>query len=111
MAPYCPEIDLYGTKDLGKIKNDYILTSKESINPIRSYSNRLKPHEMSILYDFPGDSFSLTETIKAVQKQKKLKFIVNQDHSHEYPFLSFKELLLLLFKKIVRRLVGAFKFR
>jgi len=56
------ELDLYGTKDPGQIKSSFVITSKASSNPIKRYRRALKPHEMNVIMELPGDDLCLSKT-------------------------------------------------
>lgn len=52
-------VDLYGMR-YGKIKKRYLLSSKKlDYTIIKSWGNKLRPHELNIMYDIEGDSFFL----------------------------------------------------
>jgi len=56
------ELDLYGTKDLHKIKSAYLVTSRPSANPVMGFKRALKPHEMNVICNLEGKDFSLSRT-------------------------------------------------
>ncbi len=53
------ELDLYGSKEIEKIKTPFVITSRPCNNPIKGYRRALKPHEMNVLLDLEGSDFSL----------------------------------------------------
>ena len=59
LAEYDITMDLYGTKDLEAISSSYVITLKDSSNPVRSFRRAMKPHEMNILFDLQGGDFHL----------------------------------------------------
>ena len=62
LTKYEFEVDLLGSKPLGKVGSPYLLTSKESISPIKSYGLELLPIELNIAYNLDGTHLSLTKT-------------------------------------------------
>ena len=51
--------DLYSSKKTDRLKPEFILTSKQSINPIKSFSSSLFPLETNIIADLKGNSIGL----------------------------------------------------
>lgn len=60
------EMDLYGLKDLQSVKKPYIITSKQTYNPVRGFMRALKPHEMNVILDLEGNDLSLCRTGEAL---------------------------------------------
>ncbi|MBN1187062.1 MAG: hypothetical protein JXB49_32590 [Bacteroidales bacterium] len=58
---YSFELDLYGTKDLEKIKKPYLITSRPSVRPIQGFKRALKPHDLNIILNLEGKDFVLSE--------------------------------------------------
>ncbi len=56
------ELDLYGTKDPRDIKSSFVITSKPSSNPIKGFKRALKPHDMNIIMELPGEDICLSKT-------------------------------------------------
>jgi hypothetical protein len=63
---FCPdlanfdfELDLYGHKELSRIRSSHIITSRPVKNCIRSFMRALKPHEMNILLELSGKDLKL----------------------------------------------------
>jgi len=59
LGDYEFETDLYGLKDADVIHTPYVLTSKSTSKAVRSYRRSLKPHEMNIILNLPGDDLAL----------------------------------------------------
>ncbi len=55
------EVDFYGQKDLSALTSEYLLTSRSSENPIRSYGKRLKPVELNVVCEIEGEDIRLGE--------------------------------------------------
>lgn len=53
------ELDLYDLKDIQSVKSPYLITSKLTDKPVRGFQRALKPHEMNIILNLPGDDFFL----------------------------------------------------
>ena len=52
---------LLSPKDLTKVKTDYILTTKTVTTSIRSFARKLKPHELNIIQNIPGNEIRLAK--------------------------------------------------
>lgn len=52
-------VDLYGTKSMGQINEDYILTSRKCQNPEMSFGLNLKPPELNMVYKIQGEKLFL----------------------------------------------------
>jgi hypothetical protein len=59
LAEYDFESDLYGMKSGEEPGKDLFLSSRKCSAPIRTFGREMKPHEMNILAEIPGDYFSL----------------------------------------------------
>ncbi len=68
------ECDLYGTKNLEKVKSEYIITLRNTIQKVESYALRMIPHELNLALALKGDFFNLTKVkdCSNIQIQKKL---------------------------------------
>jgi len=55
------ESDFYGTKDLGKVKTEYLLSIRECTQPILSYSIDFVPQELSVILSCEGKFFHLAK--------------------------------------------------
>ena len=74
LAEYDVEFDFYGTKNLTKVESEYLMTIRDSANPIKSYSLELIPSELNVAFELTGDFFHLTKVTdcKAIASRKKL---------------------------------------
>ena len=74
------ECDFYGTKAIANIDSEYLLSIKECSHSLISFSLSLVPQELNIVYDLPGNCFSLGKTkdfkqAKAANKITQLKYL------------------------------------
>jgi hypothetical protein len=53
------EVDLYGMKSQEDTSKEFFLSSRKCSSPLRTFGREMKPHEMNILADIPGDYFTL----------------------------------------------------
>ncbi|MDJ0898435.1 MAG: glycosyltransferase [Xenococcus sp. MO_188.B8] len=83
LAEYALEFDFYGTKNLTKIKSEYLMTIRDSSNPIKSYPLELIPSELNVVFDLTGEFFNFTKVTdcRAIAPRKKLAQYVNL---HQY---------------------------
>jgi len=63
---YCPdlseysfELDLYAIKNLEQVTVPYLITIRPSRNFIKGYRRALKPHEMNVILNLPGEDIRL----------------------------------------------------
>lgn len=103
---YSFEMDLYGMKNLAKVRSPYIITSRPTEKPLVSFKRALKPHEMNIIFDLAGNDFCLCETknVKNIKK-KRLKKIA------DYQYYYYKELpsIKLLIYNFISTKLGILK--
>jgi glycosyltransferase involved in cell wall biosynthesis len=59
LAKYDFEVDLYGMKSGEDSRKDLFLSSRKCSKPFMSFGREMKPQEMNIVADIPGDYFSL----------------------------------------------------
>ena len=71
---YNYEVDLYGVKPLKNISAEYLLTTKQSRSPVKSFSMGLKPHEANIIENIEGSDIVLS----------KAQDIMNQENSYRF---------------------------
>jgi len=62
LQDYDFEVDLYGMKNKGNLKHNYVLTSQKSNECIKSYGREIKPHEVNIFDEIPGQELYLCTT-------------------------------------------------
>jgi hypothetical protein len=55
LAEYSFTMDLYGMKDLSKVKTPYVITSRPVKDQLWGYQRALKPHDMNVLFGLKGD--------------------------------------------------------
>jgi hypothetical protein len=56
------EVDFYAQKKLDQIDTEYMLTSRQAIDPILTYGKELKPIELNVACDIKGSKISLAKT-------------------------------------------------
>jgi hypothetical protein len=67
------ETDLYGMKDMSKIRKPYIITSRPVIKYLWSYARALKPHDMNIILDLEGHDLFFTRNEDVIPVENKPK--------------------------------------
>ncbi len=53
------EVDLYGMKSGDLNQKEMFLSSRKCSGPFKTFGREMKPHEMNVIEDIPGDYFSL----------------------------------------------------
>ncbi|CAG0940660.1 hypothetical protein ANRL1_00236 [Anaerolineae bacterium] len=62
LRDYDYSVDLYATKSRRNIFTEYVLTSRRSRAPIRSFGKAMFPHEMNVIENIPGSEIVLCKT-------------------------------------------------
>ncbi len=66
LNPKLPELDFecdfYGTKTINNVRANYLLSIKECSQPLLNYGLSLIPQELNVVFELPGNCFSLGET-------------------------------------------------
>jgi len=99
------EVDLYGTKELNKIRSKYIMTSRLSTKPILQYGCELKPMEMNIIHNIEGNFFSFSELKNVKPYKSRLLSSFKFLFPYFYRDVFLMEIIALLYHKII----GCFK--
>lgn len=83
LTKYNLEFDFYGTKNLTKIKSEYLITIRDSTDPIKSYPLELLPSELNLVFELTGNFFHLTKVTdcRAIAERKKIAQYINL---HQY---------------------------
>ena len=76
------ECDFYGTKAIADIDSEYLLSIKECSGELASFSLSLVPQELNIVYDLPGNCFSLGKT-KDFKQTKTANKIIQLKYLHK----------------------------
>jgi hypothetical protein len=63
------ELDLYGHKEISKIKSPFVITSRPVKKYITGYQRSLKPHDSNIIFDLKGNEFFLCEKSDILEKK------------------------------------------
>lgn len=74
------ECDFYGTKAIADLDSEYLISIKECSQTLTSFPLSLIPQELNIIYDLPGNCFSLGKTkdfkqAKTANKITQLKYL------------------------------------
>lgn len=64
-------LNLYSEKKLSMIDTEYVISPIASQKPILSFGRKLKPHELNVIYEVPGQDFFLSRTEDLRIKEKK----------------------------------------
>jgi hypothetical protein len=84
LAAYSFEVDLYGVKPLQNIKREYVLTSRDSQNPVLLFGRKMVPHECNVVENVSGLDISLSEK-KHVSSQPLAFSTKNMVYFHRLP--------------------------
>ena len=99
-------VDIYGHKIPDKIREDHILTTKRSRAYLHSYAREMKPHEMNVILNIPGNEIVLCrkdDLMPEPGKERILKFVSGFNYFYRTT-LTFREVLIFLKYKIYKNL-------
>jgi hypothetical protein len=106
LVEYPFEMDLYGTKEIESFSSSMVITLKNGSNPIRSYKRALKPHEMNIIFDLPGEDFHLYNKEDILpEKGKHIRRVDNYKYFYSRNILGWKAQLYNYYLKLKYRIL------
>ncbi len=76
LSPFDFDVDLNGLKSLKKIKAPFVLTCKYGTNPIIEFGLNLKPIELNVIENIPGNLLKL-ESKKTLSNENLFKNLAN----------------------------------
>lgn len=98
-------VDLYGIRDLSVCDADQLLlTVRPCSESVRSYGLRLKPREINVELNVPGDKIFLTKR-KHLVDMNALKAI-EREFYYDKKWLGLKTMILLLLNVGINRVLG-----
>jgi hypothetical protein len=110
-------VDLYGMKPVSHVQSRYILTIRQVAEPILTFGREMKPHEMNVIRNIPGNDILLAATRNCPDPpylRKLLKVHEKQELAYRYPMREYhfgKEKLITTEKKTERSISPGFFFR
>ena len=106
-------VDLFGTKNPAQVSTPYMLTVKPAKSPIASFGLRMRPRELNVLLDIPGDDIVLARTEDVAKRESKLR-IGYREHYYSYSHLKVYQMAAAIFAKALtrtRRMMATGRFR
>ena len=100
LAQYDYVVDLWGLKNLDLYEEGYVLTQKESKNPVLQFAGELKPFEMNVAQNLPGEDIRLVKKEDVMEKEQR-----EPAHLYDYFYshLPIKALGRLLKRRVQKR--------
>lgn len=98
LKTYDFEMDLNGTKDLSKVKAEYVITSVKPNQYEISYGFEMRPQELNIMYAIEGNHFYLVKCDylkKDRNSQKRLRNMFN--YHYRFKLSKIQQLKLVFF--------------
>ena len=83
------EFDLNGSKELSKIKSEYLVSAKKCSDPIFLFASDLLPQELNIIYKIQGDFYALGKTID-FEKNSSIEKVVTRNENFIPSLLRFR---------------------
>jgi hypothetical protein len=77
LAEFSFEMDLYGLKDVQQVKTPYIITSRPAKSYLTGYLRALKPHDMNVLLNIPGNDLRLCRKDDIIAEKNKYKRVLS----------------------------------
>lgn len=101
-------VNLYGHKEISSLKKEYIISKTKSINCVKSFELRLKPHDMNLLFNRDGEGVYLCKKQDLAPEKEYVRFI--NDFIYFYRgnllgkelFYFFKQKFFAKLKKVIR---------
>ena len=106
-------VDLFEAKDPSQVSAPYMLTVRPAKNPIVSFGLHLRPRELNVLFNVPGDAIVLARTEDVSQQRSKVR-IGYREHYYSYSHLKVYQLATAIFAKAygrARRMIATGMFR
>ncbi len=99
LKTYDFELDLNGTKDLSRIKSEYVITSVKPEQYELSYGLEMRPQELNIIYQIEGDHFYLAKTDQLKKDRNKQKRLRDKlSYHYRFKLSKVQQLRLVLFR-------------
>ncbi len=100
-------VDLYGHKNIGKINEDFLLTTKKCTSYVLGFARSLKPHEMNVIFDIQGEEIFLAnkkDITPMTRNERAAKFISDFNYFYRATFI-MSELMMIFRYKIYNYLL------
>ncbi|MEN8249992.1 MAG: hypothetical protein ABFS32_13750 [Bacteroidota bacterium] len=99
------ELDLYGVKDMASLNVPYVITTKPCSSHERGYRRALKPHEMNLIFELPGDDIHLAkkEDVQRVRNRHS-RTIDNFKYYYTRNILGWKVQMYNYYLKLMERI-------
>lgn len=101
------DFDLYGLKQRRDLNAEYVITSKEVSNSIKTFGGGLKPNELNIIRGVPGDVYSLAR-VEDVDLSGKSLASSYREYSHNFPIPGIRLNLKCLSIRLAEKIRGCF---
>jgi len=88
------EMDLYGLKNLNKVRTSYLITSRPVKQFAIGYKRALKPHEMNVIFDLRGDDIRLCRKEDIIIAEKTYDEMIAEYKFHYYKSLTGWKMLI-----------------
>ena len=99
LKKYDIELDLNGSKDLSKIKSEYVITAVKPNKYEASYGLEMRPHELNIIYQIEGDHFYLAKTNQLkTDDNKQQRFNEKFNYHYRYKLTKTQQFKIFLYK-------------
>lgn len=99
MATVDVELDLHGTKDFKKMQAEYVLTPVAAASAVATYGYEMRPQELNIVYNVPGNHFHLARVKDVVDSPRSTAHFYTQFFYHNRFKLTWKQRFNIFLKK------------
>lgn len=98
-------VDLHGTRSLANIPAEYVLTTQEMRNPLRTFGDELRPLLANVIYNQPGDALAFGRTADLdLRWQARLRAASRRHAYHTRRHVGFRQKLAWWLGRVLRRL-------
>ena len=103
LEKYDFELDIFGNKNLEKVKTAYLISERKTKDAVLGWERRLKPEINNLLFQQEGSFYSLakTKSFKDQSKPDKLK----ENFLYYYPDTRIKDLIKMKWSEIISRFI------
>ena len=95
------ECDIYGIKDLNKVKSSYLVSERNTSDASRTWGRFLKPELNNILLGQSGNHYSLAPTQSFSNKSRRQK--LKENFQYYYSDAKLMDLLIMKIQEVKSR--------
>jgi len=98
------DIDLYGKKDLACLTSNYILTTRQCRNNTKSFGLNLKPIELNVIMNNPGNDIYLARKDDLLSGRKHKRNNEYKKFLYFYAYEHYKKMIYFAIRLIINKI-------